>query len=980
VTVTAGFGTLFVIVFGPLQHAHVVIPGSSQTVAGNQEVPLPSGTTSWTFIVVADAGAPAATVPLTVYDGCREQPWSTFVGGGIDALVSAIDIGDGQIAEGNIGTTTLTLPLSLTLPSQQPVTVSYTTNNRTANAASDFAAASGVVTFDPGETQKTIPLQIDGDFVPEGDETFTVTLSNPTNAVLRRSVSTVRIVDDDVAPAASGDSYQVTAGRTLSVPAGAGTPPGLLANDQPGSQSIQIASFGGIDAGGDVTTFAAGTAATPPGGGSLLVRADGGFTYTPASGFAGTFSFRYRARSLSGQSDATVIINVFGAPVANDDSDYLLIIPGDLHLAAPGLLSNDSVGAPPGSIVQFGGLDAGGQLGTPSASQAGSVRDLGNGGSLKVNGDGSFDFTAPSTVSGPFSFQYRLQSGIGGDDATVTVNVRRAPIVTTTGGATAFSEGGGPVGVDPGVAITYPGGTSLTSATVTIANLTDAGQETLSANIGATGITGLYIAPTLTLTGNATVAAYEQVLRTVTYNNASATPSTAARTIQVQVVSGAQSSNQATKSITVAAVNNAPVLTNIEGSSLAYTERAAPVAITSQILVSDADSPNLSSATVQIASGCVASEDVLAMSPNPQNGIGATYDADTCRLSLSGGASQGNYQAALRAIHYSNTSALPSPVVRTVSLQVSDGSAPSNVVERMVTVVSLDNPPLAADDTVTVAEDSGATALAVFANDTDVDGGPMLIIQASNPANGTVQITGGGTGLTYKPNGNYCNQPGGTADTFTYTLNGGSSATVSITVTCVDDPPVAVDDTATVAEDSWWTPIAVLGNDTDIDGGPMLIIQTSNPAHGSVQITGAGTGLKYQPNADYCNQPGGTADTFTYTLNGGSSATVSVTVTCEDDPPMAVDDTAIVAKNSGATAIPVLANDTDVDGGPMQIIQASDPAHGTVQITGGGTGLKYKPDYYYCNQPGGTADTFTYTLNGGSSATVRVRVTCDHDW
>ena len=883
VTVTAGFGTLFVVLFGPIQHAHVVIPGSSQAIAGNQEVPLPSGITSWTFVVVADPGAPAATVPLTVYDGCREQPWSTFVGGGIDALVSAIDIGDGQIAEGNTGTTILTLPVSLTLPSQQPVTVSYATTNRTASSASNVAAASGVVTFNPGETRKTIPLQIDGDFVPEGDETLTVTLSNPTNAVLRRSVATVRIVDDDVAPAASGDAYQATAGQTLSVPAGAGPPPGLLANDQPGTQSVQVVSFGGIDAGGDVTTFAAGTAATPPGGGSLLVRADGGFTYTPAPGFAGTFSFRYRARSLSGQSDATVIINVFGAPVANDDSDYLLIIPGDLHLAAPGLLSNDSVGTPPGSIVQFGGLDAGGQLGTPSASQVGSVRDLGNGGSLKVNGDGSFDFTAPSTVSGPFSFQYRLQSGIGADDATVTITVRRAPIVTTTGGATAFSEGGGPVGVDPGLAITYPGGTSLTSATVTVANLTDAGQEALSANVGATGITGAYTAPTLTLTGNATVAAYEQVLRTVTYNNASATPSAAARTIQFQVVSGAQSSNQATKSIAVAAINNAPLLTNIEGSSLTYTESTVPVAITSQILVSDADSPNLSSATVQITSGCAASEDVLAMSPNPRNGIGATYDAGTCRLNLSGGASQGNYQAALRAIHYSNTSALPSSVVRTVSFQISDGSASSNVVERMVTVVSLDNPPVAVDDTVTVAEDSGATAPAVLANDTDVDGGPMLIIQTSNPAHGTVQITGGGTGLTYKPDANYCNQPGGTADTFTYTLNGGSSATISITVTCEDDPPTAVDDIATVAENSGATAIPVLANDTDIDGGPMQILQASDPAHGTVQITGGGTGLKYKPDYHYCNQPGGTTDTFTYTLNGGSSATVRVTVTCDHD-------------------------------------------------------------------------------------------------
>ena len=73
----------------------------------------------------------------------------------------------------------------------------------------------------------------------------------------------------------------------------------------------------------------------------------------------------------------------------------------------------------------------------------------------------------------------------------------------------------------------------------------------------------------------------------------------------------------------------------------------------------------------------------------------------------------------------------------------------------------------------------------------------------TQPANGTVVITGGGTDLTYQPDANYCNtQPAAPPDTFTYTLDpGGSTATVSVTVTCVDDPPVAVDDTATVAED-----------------------------------------------------------------------------------------------------------------------------------------------------------------------------------
>ena len=96
--------------------------------------------------------------------------------------------------------------------------------------------------------------------------------------------------------------------------------------------------------------------------------------------------------------------------------------------------------------------------------------------------------------------------------------------------------------------------------------------------------------------------------------------------------------------------------------------------------------------------------------------------------------------------------------------------------------------------------------------------------------------------------------------------------------------PVAVDDTATVAEDSGANPINVLANDTDIDGGPKTITSVTQPAHGTVAITGGGTGLTYTPDANYCND-GSPTDNFTYTLNGGSTATVAVTVTCVDDDP-----------------------------------------------------------------------------------------------
>ncbi|WP_297617677.1 Ig-like domain-containing protein, partial [Nocardioides sp.] len=294
-----------------------------------------------------------------------------------------------------------------------------------------------------------------------------------------------------------------------------------------------------------------------------------------------------------------------------------------------------------------------------------------------------------------------------------------------------------------------------------------------------------------------------------------------------------------------------------------------------------------------------------------------------------------------------------------------------------VTVTCVDDAPVAVDDERTVVEDSGDTTFDVLGNDTDIDAGELSVLFVTQPDHGTVAIVGGGTGVTYVPDADHCTT-GRAVDTFTYAVNGGSSATVSVAVTCVDDAPVAVDDVRTVAEDSGATALAPLANDTDVDGGPQTVASVTQPADGTVVITDGGTGVTYTPDANSCTT--GTADTFTYTLNGGSTATVSVTVTCVDDAPVAVDDVRTVAEDSGATALAPLANDTDVDGGPKLISAVTQPADGTVVITSSGAGLTYAPDANYCNDPGAPGDdTFTYTLDGGTSATVSVTVTCVDD-
>jgi CSLREA domain-containing protein len=163
---------------------------------------------------------------------------------------------------------------------------------------------------------------------------------------------------------------------------------------------------------------------------------------------------------------------------------------------------------------------------------------------------------------------------------------------------------------------------------------------------------------------------------------------------------------------------------------------------------------------------------------------------------------------------------------------------------------------------------------ALFSDQPQVSSDGTLTYTPAENANGTATVT-----VT-------ANDSGGTADGGVDTS---AAQTFTITVTAVDDNPVAVNDTKTVAEDDAATAINVLANDTDIDGGPKTIASVTQPTNGTVELTGgttgAHTGLTYKPDANYCNGGGGTTANFTYTLNGGSEATVNMTVTCVNDKP-----------------------------------------------------------------------------------------------
>jgi len=111
-----------------------------------------------------------------------------------------LSINNATITEGNSGTQIVNLTVSLSAAATAPVTVNYATRDGTATAGQDYVAANGTLTFAPGETSKTIPVTVNGDTLFEGNETFQVVLSGPTNSGLVKDIGTITITNDDIQP------------------------------------------------------------------------------------------------------------------------------------------------------------------------------------------------------------------------------------------------------------------------------------------------------------------------------------------------------------------------------------------------------------------------------------------------------------------------------------------------------------------------------------------------------------------------------------------------------------------------------------------------------------------------------------------------------------------------------------------------------------------------------------------------------------
>ena len=271
------------------------------------------------------------------------------------------------------------------------------------------------------------------------------------------------------------------------------------------------------------------------------------------------------------------------------------------------------------------------------------------------------------------------------------------------------------------------------------------------------------------------------------------------------------------------------------------------------------------------------------------------------------------------------------------------------------------------DNTLTVATTISAIGITgVLANDVDADGDVLTaaVQTGGGPANGTLQLNSDGT-FSYTPTRNF----NGT-DEFTYEASDGkggtAAATVTITVTPVNDAPVAEDDAFDAVEDTPRT-FSVLANDSDLEGSSLtpLLVNGQGPSNGTVGVNADGS-FTYTPNPDFSGSDG-----FSYTASDGdavsNAARVTLTVAPVNDAPVAQPHTVTTDEDQWVT---ITLSGQDADNDQLSYAIIGQPSHGTLSGSGANGSFRYTPN---ANRNG--TDSFTYKASDGVSESAIATVT-----
>ncbi|NQZ07199.1 MAG: tandem-95 repeat protein, partial [Algicola sp.] len=309
--------------------------------------------------------------------------------------------------------------------------------------------------------------------------------------------------------------------------------------------------------------------------------------------------------------------------------------------------------------------------------------------------------------------------------------------------------------------------------------------------------------------------------------------------------------------------------------------------------------------------------------------------------------------------------------VAEIDYTISDGAGGTASAKVFVSVNVLNTAPVAVDDNYTTTEDqnfnvNGNNQPRLLANDSDADGNAISVdrVPLTDVSHGKVTLSSNGT-FNYRPDNDFFGE-----DFFVYQIRdnqgGFASATATLNVAAVNDAPQAFDDSVSTSEETLLN-INVLSNDVDVDNDT-LTISTASASNGTTTILANNT-LDYTPNLNYVG-----TDEISYSISDGNgssdSAVVTVNVLNVNDAPSANNDFISAVEGTPVT-INVLTNDTDIDGDNLTVTQAI-ASNGSTVINGG-TSVTYTPNFGFSG-----IDNVVYFIsdgNGGNdNATIIINV------
>ena len=867
---------------------------------------------------------------------------------------------------------------------------------------------------------------------------------------------TITVTPVNDAPVAANDTATTNEDQNLAVTAASG----LLANDTDvDGNTLNVTSF---TVGGQTATVTSGTPGSIiiPNVGTITISTDGSYTFAPVANYAGnvpTILYTVSDGTLTATATLNITVTeVNDIPVANPDVATILEDGSLIRTAANGLLSNDTDAD--GDALNITGFTYPG-IGTnpPVIGQPYLMQDLTDPlnpkaiGTITINANGSYSFVPAANYDGAVPvITYTVSDGRGGTQtSTLTITI------TAVNDAPIANNDQNTVNEDQSLIVNAADGLLKNDTDVE----GDALEVTGFAVAGVTAVPTIGTAFNIPNVGSITINAngsytfipapnYNGNVPLISYSIADGHGGTASATLSITV----NSVNDAPIGFSNPAVINTPedtpqsgVITgnDADGDPLTYTLTTPPahgtVVFNTDGTYTYTPSPNYNGPDefkVTISDGkggtviitvpititpvndlpVASSPPIVTPEDTPINGVVTATDVEdgsNLTYTLTTPPSHG-----VVVLNTDGTyTYTPNPNYHgpdNFSITVTDTEGGTTVVNIPVTVTSVNDIPVAADDVRVINEDSGNVTGNVLTNDSDVDGDalvvtgytiaditetPTLGVPYLIPNVGTITVNTNGT-YTFVPLPNY----NGIVPEITYTIgdgNGGTASTkLKIEVISVNDVPVAVNDTKSVTEDNTATG-NVLTNDTDADGDvltvtgytvtgiagvPTLGTAFVIPSVGSITLNANGA-YTFVPVANYH----GTVPVITYTVNDGNGATatanLNITVTPVNDAPIAQDDTATINEDDVLTvnaANGLFKNDNDVDGDALTLVSYTIagisgtptvntpfiiPNVGTIRINADGS-YSFTPVLNY----NGLVPEITYTVSDGNGGTATAKL------